>query len=131
MFSNIKIYKIYCNVIYTPMARSCANYFFNPFFIIYSFINNNDFNKKIFYFVINETIEVFKIFFGAVYNEFIIIYFCGLEYDTKISISQRALEKESVFSYNIKNDSFNAEHDDYIIRFDNEDNEDGQTTEMI
>ena len=50
--SVLNVYKIYCNVIYTPMARSFMDYFLNPFFCIYYFIWENDFQKNYFYFFI-------------------------------------------------------------------------------
>ena len=40
----------------------------------------------------SEIICLFADFFCCVYNEFIILSFCGLEYNTKDEISKRALE---------------------------------------
>ena len=39
------IYKITCNIVYNPMAKSLPAYFFNPFFMIYYFIFENDFTS--------------------------------------------------------------------------------------
>ena len=33
----VNIYRIYCNVIYSPMARSLIDYFMNPFLNIFFF----------------------------------------------------------------------------------------------
>ena len=51
------IYKITCNIVYNPMAKSLPAYFFNPFFMIYYFIFENDFTiegkRNYFYFIVN------------------------------------------------------------------------------
>ena len=86
----LNIYKIYCNVIYSPMARSLNDYFFNPFFNIYYLIEENDFNKNFIYFILNEIICIIMDFLGCVFNEFIVLFFCSLDYDTKYGISKRA-----------------------------------------
>ena len=84
------IYKIYCNVIYTPMARSLINYLLNPLFYIFYFLMLGDFKQKIHYFIISEIISLILSFFGCVYNEYIIIFCCGLDNETKDSIIKRA-----------------------------------------
>ena len=108
----LNAYKVYCNVIYSPMARSLTDYFLNPFFNIYYFICENDFHKNYFYFSISEVISILMDFFCCVFNEYIILNCLGLEYDTKDAISQRAKEREDFFSdYNI-NDDYNEIVDD-------------------
>ena len=87
-------YKIYCNCYYTPMARSLTDYILNPLFNIYYFIRGEDFQSNFLYFFIFEIICLFADFFCCVYNEFIIVTFCGLAYDTKEEISKRAIETE-------------------------------------
>ena len=76
------------------MARSFTDYFLNPFFYIYYFIRGEDFQNNYAYFFISEIISIAADFFSCVYNEFIIVSFCGLEYDTKDAISKRAIETE-------------------------------------
>ena len=95
------------------MARTYVNYFFNPILMIITFIVEDDFHKNVHYFIISELIALFMVFFGAVYNEYIILCFCGLEYDTKYAISQRALERETTYS-------LHAEKEGYIIKNDQE-----------
>ena len=90
----INAYKIYCNCFYTPMARSLTDYFLNPLLNIYYFIKGEDFLNNYFYFFISELICIFADFFCCVYNEFIIVTFFGLAYDTKDEISKRAIETE-------------------------------------
>ena len=93
----VNSYKIYCNCIYSPMARSLAGYFFNPFLNIYYFIRNTE--KNYFYFFINELIGILADIFACVYNEYIILFCCGFEHDTKDLISQRS-EKTEIYHLN-------------------------------
>ena len=95
--SIINVYKIYCNVIYNPMARAFAKYFLNPFFNIYFYLEEDDFHNNILYFIICEIINIIIDFFYFVYNEYIILYCCGLEHDTYDEIFERA--KYGAFGY--------------------------------
>ena len=92
--SGINIYKIICNVVYTPMAKSLPAYFLNPILIIYYFIDEKDFtsngNKNYFYLIINIIISVVIDFFACIYNEIFILYYFGLEHGTHQGISNRA-----------------------------------------
>ena len=89
------VYKIYCNVIYSPMARSLINYLLTPVFIIYTFFINLDFNRNVLYLVISIILSVVISFFGCVYNEYIILFCCELEKETKDSIAERAKSVEN------------------------------------
>ena len=89
------IYKIYCNVIYSPMARSLIEYLLNPFLNIYTFFKLNDFNKSVIYLIISIIICIVISFFGCVFNEYIILFCYDLEYETKDIISKRATNAEN------------------------------------
>ena len=89
----INAYKIYCNVIYSPMARSLMDYFMGPFFCTYHYIENGDFQNDFIYFFLSEIINIITVFFGCVYNEYIILFCCGIEHDTTDAITERALSK--------------------------------------
>ena len=71
-------------------------YLFNPVYIIFSFFFDNDFlfkgESNVLFFLINEILSFVFIFFGFVYNEYIILYCYQLEYDTNYGISIRAIE---------------------------------------
>ena len=90
----MNIYKIICNYVYTPTAKSLPAYFLNPFLIIYYFIEENDFTsggkQNYFYLIINIILAIIIDFFALIYNEFFILYCCGLEYETYYGISERA-----------------------------------------
>ena len=97
------VYKIYCNVIYSPMARSLINYLLNPIYIIF------DFDDNTFYLVISIILSIIISFFGCVYNEYIILFCYDLEKETKDIIAERAENTENVPENNIyelyKNDN--------------------------
>ena len=117
----VNSYKIYCNVIYSPMARSLINYLMNPLFNIYFYFSKIEFNSNILYFIISEIMSLIVDFFGCIYNEYIIIYCCGLEYETKDAIAERAFNLINApiidssdsdnSTYNINNDDDNDEDD--------------------
>ena len=86
----VNIYKIYCNVIYSPMAKSLMDYFMTPFFNIFYFFHTKDFFNNKIYFIVSEIISLIIDFFGCLYNEFIILFCCGLENETKPEIKIRA-----------------------------------------
>ena len=85
----LNVYKIYCNIIYSPMAKSLMDYLLTPFFNLLFFLLIYK-NTNIAYIILSEVVSIIISFSGLVYNEFIILSFCGLEHDTKEEISKRA-----------------------------------------
>ena len=110
----VNVYRIYCNVVYSPMARSLIDYLLNPFINIYFFCVGLDFFSNILYFILIEIICLVMSFFGCVFNEYIILYCCGLERETKDEIADRA---ESHFQIELK------ELDDISSVHENDENE--------
>ena len=96
----VNVYKIYCNVVYTPMLRSLIHFFLNPLFYIGYFFLEMEFNHNIIYFIINEIISLFISFFGCFFNELIILFCCGLEFETQEVIANRAIESENISNMN-------------------------------
>ena len=90
------VYKIYCNVYLSPMAKTLIDYLYNPIYLIYSFLVNNDFliNRKSSYsfFFLNEILSIIFTLLGFVYNGYIVLYCHNLEIDTTYDISIRARE---------------------------------------
>ena len=117
------VYKIYCNVMYSPMVRSLFDYLLNPIIIIIYFFVLNDFDKKVVYLVISIIICIIISFFGCVYNEYIILKFCDLDRETKDSIIERAENNENM------SEKFNDELD--TIDNDNEINKDDNKNDII
>ena len=92
--AGINVYKILCNVLYSPMTKSLSSYFLNSFFIIYHYIYGDDFisegKKNFLYFFINVIFSVIIDIFGLIYNEFFILNCWALSKDTHEGISIRA-----------------------------------------
>ena len=53
-------------------------------------------------------------FFGCVFNEYIILYFCGLELETKDEIVNRAIDSESQAQNELKDIFSNIDNEDNI-----------------
>ena len=80
------------------------DYLLNPFLYIYSFIECGDFFDSLSYFIIIEIVTLIINFFGCLYNEFIILFCCGLEYETVDEIKKRAENKQNRILENKIND---------------------------
>ena len=95
-------YRVATNKIYSPMAKTLADYFLNPFFIIYYFIFENDFigekedEQNIFYFVLNLILSIIVVFCGCIYNEFLVLFCYNLEHETHRQVSIRAETLENI-----------------------------------
>ena len=119
-------YRVQVNKLYSPIVKSLTDYFLNPLYNIYYFSMYEDFlvdgNRNIIYFLVNFIFPLIITFFGCVYNEFIILFFCGLEYDTYEEVSKRARISLNNFDKinELENDEYKI-NDLYII--DNNNNE--------
>ena len=96
--AGVNIYRIYCNIFYSPMTKSLASYFFISPFITYYFIDGKDFiyegERNYVYFFLNLIICIIIDFLGLVYNEFFILNFWNLSKETHSEISRRATKLE-------------------------------------
>ena len=118
----VNVHRVFCTTIYSPMHRSISYYFLCPIMIIYTYFFEDDFlyegKRNVFYLIFNIILAIIVLFFGAVYNEFLILYCCGLEYETHNEISKRSINIELVdlkhiyFDTNEKND----DDDEYTER---------------
>ena len=104
----INAYKVYSNVIYTPIARSLTEYFLNPLTNIYYLLAANDFHKNYIYFACCEIICMIMDFSFYVYNEYVTLYFCGLQHDTRNAIIKRSIEGED----NISEENFKEDEEE-------------------
>ena len=102
-------FRIMTNKIYSPMTSTLAEYCLNPLYIIYYFIFQNDFisngNKSYAYFIINIILSLLISLSGFVYNEFLVLFFCGLERETYCQVSKRASEKIEMYSFSVDEES--------------------------
>ena len=107
--ASVNVYKILVNGLYSPMVKNLAVYILNPFIYLYYFIIQNDFlsngERNYFYFIINIIIAIIISFFGCVFNEFLVLSFCGLDHDTHFSVSRRASDFESMTDLKFINDT--------------------------
>ena len=108
------IFRVITTKIYSPMTRGLTDYFINPIYFIYDYSLGNDFikqgEKDFNYFLINLIISLIISFCGCVYNEFIVLFCCGLERNTHDQISIRASEFH--YELNKVNDASENNDDD-------------------
>ena len=106
MFKNI--YRMVTIMFFSPMNKHLSDIIINPIYIIYYFAVGEDFvnnkGKNYFYFFLNLILLILFDFFGLIYNEFLIINCCGLDYNTYNSISFRAYELEEMEKINESED---------------------------
>ena len=88
------VFRVITTKLYSPMARALTDYFLNPIYLTYDFSLKNDFLKQgernIPYFIVNLILSFIISICGCVYNEFIVLLFCGLGINTHDQISKRA-----------------------------------------
>ena len=106
VFSGIvNIYRVYINKVYNPMTQSLAYYCLDPFFMIYDFAAGNDFitfqTRNYFHFFLNLILSFIISITGFVFNEFIVLIWCGLERDTYQEISRRSICDKKEFELDI------------------------------
>ena len=104
------IYRVITTKLYSPMARVFTDYFLNPFYLIYNYAFEDDFitNNKMesfFYFALNLIISIINSFCGLVFNEILILFFCGLEHNTFKEVSIRAESKFEMDLIEVSNDN--------------------------
>jgi len=87
------IFRVLTIKIYSPMTRALAESIIDPFDFIY-LITKGEVNL---FQYIPITIALFFIsFFSFVYNDFIVLYCFGLEYNTHLEIQKRAILYENI-----------------------------------
>ena len=88
------VYRMFTIMLFTPMNKHLADISVNPIYIIYYFSMGEDFkiNDQInyFYFFLNLFLLILFDICGLIFNEFLILLCCGLEFYTYRSISFRA-----------------------------------------
>ena len=117
------VYRISTNILYTPMTLILTDSIMAPLLIIYYHFWENDL-YNIFWFIINVIISFIMVFFGFVFNDFLVLYCCNLEHETYYEISKRAAKKE--------NDKVNADieisiTDEYLIYLERDNDSNKQT----
>ena len=98
LFKNI--YRVLTIKSYSPMTRALAESIIDPFDFIYLLIFKTDkkdgnSNKNYYYIIIIIALLIIS-FLSFVYNDFIVLYCCGLEYNTHLEIQKRAILYENI-----------------------------------
>ena len=102
------------------MDASLINYMLNPAFNIYFFIYKLDFNNNYYSFIISEIICLVITFFGCIYNEYIIISWCGLNEETDDAIRERTISKINIPLILGDDLHDNSEQQNSLISIDND-----------
>ena len=100
-------FRVLTTKIFSPITTTFFEYILNPFYIIYYFFSGNDFisygKRNTVYFIINLIASVIMTFCGGVYNDFLILFCCGLERDTYKQITARSIiENQSDILFNLE-----------------------------
>ena len=92
------IYGIYTIKFYSPMVRALADSIKDSLLLMYHLFLNDNENIRLgsFFFWINFLISLIVIFFSFVFNEFLILYLCQLEFETYPEIRKRSSLLEEV-----------------------------------
>ena len=94
------LYRVITTKLYSPMARTLTDYFLNPIYISVDFALEKDFlirgQRNVAYFVVNLILSFFVSFIGCVYDEFIVLFFCGLDHDTHTQVTKRAISQNEL-----------------------------------
>ena len=92
IFSGFKnAYRVSTNKYYSPMSRALFESTLDPFLFIYnslSFDNKDKTNYWIYFLIVLFSLVIIS-FFSLVYNDFIILYCCGLQHITYDEITNR------------------------------------------
>jgi hypothetical protein len=130
IFSALKnIYRVVTIKLYSPMTRALAESFLDPIIIIYSLISDlyslkpNDKNWNFYFdYGINIFLSIIMAFCSCVYNDFIVLYCCGLEYNTYLEVSKRCFSVKEKLLLSEENSSSDEEEDTELKIFSNDDN---------
>ena len=97
------IYRVITSKLYSPMTRALTDYFLNPLYLAIYFPLKNDFISKgernAGYFTVNFILSVLMSICGCIYNEFIILFCFGLEYNTYEQVLKRANSKNEIIEF--------------------------------
>jgi hypothetical protein len=102
------IYRVVTIKLFSPMTRALAESILDPFIIAYYMfdheqIKNGNYNFWVFFGVILICSIIMPIS-SCVYNEFIILFCCGLEHETHIEITRRGIhDSDYLLKERIKN----------------------------
>lgn len=93
------IYRRYTVKLYSPMTRALAESLSDPIFVFVGAFNEEFESCKyeIFHFSIIFFFSLIMVICSLIYNEFLIFYFCNMELETHVEITNRAKTVELTF----------------------------------
>ena len=118
IFSSFKnVYRVTTIKIYSPMTRALAETILDPIIVIYASIfnfkeTNWSYWSYWFYYGINIFLLIIIAFFSCVYNDFFVLYFCGLEHDTYLEVSKRSFSMDENFLLPEENSSSSSDEEE-------------------
>lgn len=89
------IYRRYTVQEYSPMTRALAESILDPIFLFIGFFEDIE-NNLLYYFLPSLICTIIIVLCGCVYNDFIVLYFCGLEKETYLEITKRGNEDKLI-----------------------------------
>ena len=106
-------FRVITNKVYSPITKTLTDYLLNPLYIIIDFSRKKDFlkgkDRNVLYFILNLIFSFIITICGCVYNEFIVLFFCKLEYNTHYGIAKRSLSNMNIM---IEMENNNDDNDD-------------------
>jgi hypothetical protein len=116
------MYRVLTVQYYSPMTRALAESILDPFIVLYNFflLNTKSLNDCV-YFGLIVFCLIINALCSLIYNDFIVLYCCGMEHNTYLEINNRL--------YNSLNNAILNENDSDSDENDNDDNE-KQMTEL-
>jgi len=103
------IYRVLTIKTYSPMTRALTESIIDPFDFICQIVKNNNKENEILYYIFITILLFITSFLSLIYNDFIVLYCCGLEYNTHLEIHKRAISYE-----NLNGDLLEEEDDNEI-----------------
>ena len=100
--------------IYSPMTRGLTETIIDPLYFLYFFLKQINRNIKISYYIINFACLIIIVFCSLIYNDFIILYCCGLEKNTYREIKKRSITYDVNDMLEDNESDYNTENDDDI-----------------
>ena len=122
IISSLKnMYRVLTVQYYSPMTRALAESILDPFILLYHFfLNEKNLNNYVYFSLIIFCLTI-NALCSLIYNDFIVLYCCGMEHNTYLEINNRL--------YNSLNNAILNENDSDSDENDNDDNE-KQMTEL-
>jgi len=84
------VYRVITIKLYSPMTRALSETIIDPLIVFHDLMDNGYRNVNWTYIIINFICLIIIVFSSLVYNDFIILYCCGLEYNTYTEIRKRS-----------------------------------------